>query len=193
MIQPSIHKRDIESSRMVVGGPLFDMRDLAQMLAHVHDAAMESAKIRRRQRSEGRPRSRPPAIDCTGSYVSLTEVRFAAHYGLNLDIGLGPKLGWTGRAPAPNHSENERRAENHEEQIAMSHNTTAAVAQTIGIDTGKNVLHLIGLDDKGTTVLREKIARGRITFRFANVPRCLIGIEARMATHYVSQVRSIMT
>ena len=41
MIQPSIYKRDIESSRMVVCGALFDMRDLAQMLAHVHDAAME--------------------------------------------------------------------------------------------------------------------------------------------------------
>jgi hypothetical protein len=26
---------------MVVCGALFDMRDLAQMLAHVHDAAME--------------------------------------------------------------------------------------------------------------------------------------------------------
>ncbi|SHH22555.1 hypothetical protein SAMN05443248_4123 [Bradyrhizobium erythrophlei] len=26
---------------MVVCGTLFDMRDLAQMLAHVHDAAME--------------------------------------------------------------------------------------------------------------------------------------------------------
>jgi hypothetical protein len=26
---------------MVVSGALFDMRDLAQMLAHVHDAAME--------------------------------------------------------------------------------------------------------------------------------------------------------
>jgi hypothetical protein len=32
MIQPSIHKRDIESNRMC--GALFDMRDLAQMLAH---------------------------------------------------------------------------------------------------------------------------------------------------------------
>jgi hypothetical protein len=32
MIQPSIHKRDIESSRMVVCGAFFDMRDLAQML-----------------------------------------------------------------------------------------------------------------------------------------------------------------
>jgi transposase len=28
----------------------------------------------------------------------------------------------------------------------MSHKTAAAVAPTIGIDTGKNTLHLIGLD-----------------------------------------------
>jgi hypothetical protein len=28
----------------------------------------------------------------------------------------------------------------------MSHKTTASVAHTIGIDTGKNTLHLIGLD-----------------------------------------------
>jgi transposase len=46
---------------------------------------------------------------------------------------------------------------------------------------------LIGLDDKGAIVLREKIARGRIAARFANVPRCLIGIEAGMATHYVAR------
>ena len=69
----------------------------------------------------------------------------------------------------------------------MSHKTAAAVAHTIGIDTGKNTLHLIGLDDKGAIVLREKIARGRITARFVNVPQCLIGIEAGMATHYVAR------
>ena len=57
----------------------------------------------------------------------------------------------------------------------MSHKTAATSAQTIGIDTGKNTLYLIGLDDKGAIVLREKIARGRIVARFANVPRCLIG------------------
>jgi len=31
----------------------------------------------------------------------------------------------------------------------MSQKTSATVAHTIGIDTGKNTLHLIGLDDKG--------------------------------------------
>jgi predicted butyrate kinase (DUF1464 family) len=69
----------------------------------------------------------------------------------------------------------------------MSHKTAATVAPTIGIDTGKNTLHLIGLDDNGAIVLREKIARGRIAARLANVPRCLIGIEAGMATHYVAR------
>ena len=39
----------------------------------------------------------------------------------------------------------------------------------------------------GTIVLREKLARGRIRISPANVPRCLIGIEAGMGTHYVAR------
>jgi transposase len=74
----------------------------------------------------------------------------------------------------------------------MSHKTAATVAHTVGIDTGKNTLHLIGLDDQGAIVLREKIARGRIAARLANVPRCLIGIEAGMATHYVARELSAL-
>src|ERR1700739_1548174 len=74
----------------------------------------------------------------------------------------------------------------------MSHKTAATVATPIGIDTGKNTLHLIGLDDKGAIVLREKVARGRIAARFANVPQCLIGIEAGMATHYVARELSAL-
>ena len=49
---------------------------------------------------------------------------------------------------------------------------------TIGIDMGKNTLHMIGLDTRGGIVLREKVPRGRITSRLANSPPCLIGIEA---------------
>src|SRR5467141_369674 len=74
----------------------------------------------------------------------------------------------------------------------MSHKTAAAGAHTIGIDTGKNTLHLIGLDDKGAIVLREKISRGRITARLANVPRCLIGVAAGMALHYVARELSAL-
>ena len=51
--------------------------------------------------------------------------------------------------------------------IAMSQKTDTVVACTIGIDTGKNTLHLIGLDDRGAIVLREKLTRGRIAARLA--------------------------
>ena len=69
----------------------------------------------------------------------------------------------------------------------MSRTTSAVAGSTIGIDTGKNTLHLIGLDEQGMIVLREKLARGRIGGRLANVPACLIGIEAGMGTHYVAR------
>jgi hypothetical protein len=38
----------------------------------------------------------------------------------------------------------------------MSQRTDAVVISTIGIDTGKNTLHLVGLNDEGTIVLRER-------------------------------------
>ena len=69
----------------------------------------------------------------------------------------------------------------------MSRTTSAVATSTIGIDTGKHTLHLIGLDEQGMIVLREKLARGRIGGRLANVPPCLIGIEAGMGTHYVAR------
>ena len=62
-----------------------------------------------------------------------------------------------------------------------------SVTTTIGIDMGKNTLHMIGLDSNGAIVLREKVSRGRIASRLANLPPCLIGIEAGMATHYVAR------
>ena len=69
----------------------------------------------------------------------------------------------------------------------MSQKTHAVITRTIGIDTGKNTLHLVGLDDRGTIVLREKLGRSRIRTRLANIPPCLIGIEAGMPTHYVAR------
>jgi transposase len=69
----------------------------------------------------------------------------------------------------------------------MPRTATVHAVTTIGIDMGKNTLHMIGLDSRGAIVLREKISRGRITSRLANLPPCLIGIEAGMATHYVAR------
>src|SRR6201993_5317327 len=70
---------------------------------------------------------------------------------------------------------------------AMPRTTTVHAVTAIGIDMGKNTLHMIGLDARGAIVLREKVSRGRITSRLANLSPCLIGIEAGMATHYVAR------
>jgi transposase len=66
----------------------------------------------------------------------------------------------------------------------MPRASTVHAVIAIGIDMGKSTLHMIGLDSCGAIVLREKVSRGRI---LANLPPCLIGVEAGMATHYVAR------
>jgi transposase len=66
-----------------------------------------------------------------------------------------------------------------------------ATAQTaiavVGIDIGKNSLHVVGLDDRGAIVLRQKWSRGQVEARFANMPPCLIGMEACVGAHHLSR------
>jgi transposase len=66
-----------------------------------------------------------------------------------------------------------------------------APAQTavavIGIDIGKNSFHIVGLDDRGAIVLRQKWSRGQVEARFANMPSCLIGMEACVGAHHLSR------
>ncbi len=33
---------------------------------------------------------------------------------------------------------------------------------TIGIDIGKNTFHLVGLDERGAIILRQKLSRGQV-------------------------------
>src|SRR5271157_3542083 len=57
----------------------------------------------------------------------------------------------------------------------------------IGIDIGKNVFHLIGLDKRGAIVLKAKLSRGQLESRLANLPPCLIGMEACVGAHHLSR------
>jgi transposase len=57
----------------------------------------------------------------------------------------------------------------------------------IGIDIGKNVFHLIGLDKRGAIVLRSKLSRGQLENFLANLPPCLIGMEACVGSHHLSR------
>lgn len=68
----------------------------------------------------------------------------------------------------------------------MSHRATSNVT-TIGIDIGKNSFHVVGLDSEGSMVLRQKLSRGQVAIRFANLPPCLIGMEACVGAHHLSR------
>ena len=57
----------------------------------------------------------------------------------------------------------------------------------IGIDIGKNSFHVVGLDECGAIVLRQKWSRGQVEARFANMPPCLIGMEACVGAHHLSR------
>jgi transposase len=57
----------------------------------------------------------------------------------------------------------------------------------VGIDIGKNWFHIVGLDDRGAIVLREKWSRGQVEARLANMPPCLIGMEACVGAHHLSR------
>jgi transposase len=62
-----------------------------------------------------------------------------------------------------------------------------SVIAVIGIDIGKNSFHVVGLDERGAIVLRQKWSRGQVETRFANMPPCLIGMEACVGAHHLSR------
>ena len=45
-----------------------------------------------------------------------------------------------------------------------------AIASVIGIDIGKNSFHVVGQDQRGAIVLRQKWSRGQVEARLANLP-----------------------
>ena len=68
----------------------------------------------------------------------------------------------------------------------MSQTANTAIA-VIGIDIGKNSFHVVGHDARGAIVLRQKWSRGQMEARLANMPPCLIGVEACVGAHHLSR------
>jgi transposase len=68
----------------------------------------------------------------------------------------------------------------------MSQKLNSAIA-VIGIDIGKNSFHIVGHDQRGAIVLRQKWSRGQVEARLANLPPCLIGMEACVGAHHLSR------
>ena len=54
---------------------------------------------------------------------------------------------------------------------------------TVGLDLAKNVFSLHGVDDRGREVLRRTVRRGQLLAVVAQLPACLIGLEACSGAH----------
>src|SRR5262245_60105143 len=69
----------------------------------------------------------------------------------------------------------------------MSRKSLPCDITTIGIDIGKNTFHLIGFDSTGAIGLQLKVSRAQLERRLANVPPCLIGMEACSGAHHIGR------
>jgi transposase len=54
----------------------------------------------------------------------------------------------------------------------------------IGLDLAKYVFEVHGVDERGNVVMRKTLRRGSVSTFFANLPRCLVGMEASNGAHY---------
>ena len=55
---------------------------------------------------------------------------------------------------------------------------------TVGLDLAKNVFHIVGLDAQGHEQLKKRLSRGQVLKFFANMPACMVGMEACASSHY---------
>src|SRR5262249_17087714 len=56
-----------------------------------------------------------------------------------------------------------------------------------GIHIGNNTLHLVGPTKRAAIVRRQKLPRRQLEARLANLPPCLIGMEACVGAHHLSR------
>ena len=55
---------------------------------------------------------------------------------------------------------------------------------TIGIDLAKDVFQVHGADERGKAVVKKALKRAQVLPYFANLPPCLIGMEACGSAHH---------
>lgn len=55
---------------------------------------------------------------------------------------------------------------------------------TVGLDLAKNVFQVHGVNEHGIAVLRKQLRRDQVAAFFANLPACLVGMEACASAHH---------
>ena len=61
---------------------------------------------------------------------------------------------------------------------------------TVGLDIAKQFFQVHGVDAEGRVVLRKKLRRNQVASFFANLPPCVVGLEACCGSHYWVRVLS---
>jgi transposase len=57
----------------------------------------------------------------------------------------------------------------------------------LGIDVGKTVFHVVGLDQRGEVVVRKKLSRKQLLAYTANLSVNTIGMEACAGAHFLAR------
>lgn len=65
-------------------------------------------------------------------------------------------------------------------------------AKVIGIDLGKTLFYLIGMDERGNIVLKKRFSRSQLFKFLANASPCLIGMEASCGCHHIGRKLALL-
>jgi len=76
------------------------------------------------------------------------------------------------------------------ERQTVNNNNSKGKVTVLGIDLAKNSFQLHGVDEKGNRVLKKKLTRKQLVAFIAQLPPCLIGLEACGGAHHWVRVFS---
>ena len=65
---------------------------------------------------------------------------------------------------------------------------TLAAISVLGVDLGKNVCSIVGLDSSGAVVMRRKVRRETLIGLAEKLPACLVAMEACCGAHHVGRI-----
>ena len=68
-----------------------------------------------------------------------------------------------------------------------THHKPSDPVATIGLDIGKNMFHLVGLDKRGAIAMRVKVSRSQLVRRLVNLPTCPANAPA-----IINQIRGFL-
>lgn len=74
----------------------------------------------------------------------------------------------------------------HSEGATASRSEASVImnCRTIGLDLTRQVFQIHGIDEQGKVVLRKQAPHQQLAAFFANLPPCLVGMEACCSAHF---------